>query len=95
MEENNTTSWEHNEYYFLEMWKIESNLEYIIAEMIVALEDPRIQELKKIINKYNTLIEIYNYYHLITEGENVNEDDLKLPGFENVLKMKQTIAMIQ
>jgi hypothetical protein len=95
MEETNTTSWEDKEYYFLEMWKIESNLEYIIAEMIVALEDPRIQELKNLIDKYNTLLEIYNYYHFIVEGENVNKDDLKLSGFENVSKMKQMIVMIE
>jgi len=95
MEEDNITSWEDKEYYFLEMWKIQSELEYIIAEMIVALEDPRIKQLKNLIDKYNNLMEIYNFHNVMVEGENVDENTLKISGIENVSKMKQTIAMIQ
>ena len=68
-------SWEYKEFHILQMWTKEEDLEAIAAEMVVALEDPRIQELKYLLEKYYNVVSIYNLHCFFVE-ENIIDDFL-------------------
>ena len=85
-------SWEFKEFHILQMWTKEEDLETIAAEMVVALEDPRIQELKYLLEKYYNIVSIYNFHYFFVE-ENII-DDFLLPGNEQVKQCKEKILVL-